>query len=259
MLSDTIVVLGHSHLIAMQDALATSHEPDFSLTANIIQLWKPEFSPNVIWHQDQLRYNTNIDGAVQASCDAKAIFTNVLGAEHFLWALQGRSFDFVIPDIVLPRVPDAEIVPFNLIKQFAHDNLIAFFELNKHLNSLTGVPVYHILPPPPVANQDRMFATAIAHEPLRQKIILSGPPHPVLRYKLWLLWTIVARDVADAAGVHVIMPPPAACNGQGFLLDHYSADFVHANARYGALVWQQIKHVLLEESDHGFAPLQIAS
>ena len=73
----------------------------------------------------------------------------------------------------------------------------------------------------------------------------TGVPPLLVQYKLWLLWNDIAAELAEADGVRILRPPAQAADAQGLLRPEFTHDVVHGNARYGALVLDQV-HALLQ-------------
>ncbi len=68
----------------------------------------------------------------------------------------------------------------------------------------------------------------------------NGVPNAIIRYKMWLLWIYVAKEIATERGVGIIPTPKEAADENGFLKLEYARDGVHANATLGLLTWREI-------------------
>ena len=63
-----------------------------------------------------------------------------------------------------------------------------------------------------------------------------------LRKNLYELQTEIFSDSCKNLDIPLIVPPQQALCEDGFLKEEYrNNDPTHANARYGALVWEQMK------------------
>lgn len=247
-----IIVMGHSHLTALQagyELASASSGLDMRVTFHQLWPYKP-FVETV--NGDIAAYNSGMVRMVRALNDdirPEAFVLSLIGAEHFIWAVQGQSrpFDIVVPaHSTLPRIRNAEIVPYELFRKFAYSAIHRILEFHRYLRAITEAPVIQVLPPPPIADQDALWNEA--PEEFREIMVEFGCPDRTLRYKLWLTWVSIAKEIAGRDGIRVIGPPSEACGDGGFLRDAYRADAVHANDGYGRLVWLQLRTALFPEA-----------
>ncbi len=156
---------------------------------------------------------------------------------------QTRPFDIIVPFAPdLPIVPDAEIVPYRLIREFATQTIASILGLNRRLRALTALPVVQLLPPPPVSSQERLVQWA--PEAFREMMLRTRTPPWIIRYKLWLVWVEVAREIADRDMIQLVRPPSDACDGIGMLLEQFCGDAVHGNEAYAGLVFHQLEDLI---------------
>lgn len=243
-----IVAVGHSHLVNLLDSYEKSKDRA-QMDVEFIQLWQSEYAPQLAWEAGVATYNPAIAAeVVKAVTDrgAEAVIISILGAEHYIWSIQGRKRPF---DVVLPFAPDlprdegVEVIPYGMIRQFFETALDMYFGLAVHIALQVKCPVIQILPPPPYSDPSRLET----HSPAQLSEIVAehGAPSLGVRYKLWLLWCDVARSIAVGSKIIVLNPPERTVDENGLLREEYfHTDAVHANALYGDCVFEQIDSTL---------------
>ena len=242
-----VLAIGHSHLTALRRGFEqhTSMSPNLALDAReFLQIWGGGFDPIVEARDGALVYNPALEQAVLDRVEAlrpEAIFSTLLGSEHFIWALQGnvRPFDVVLPDAPdLPRMPVGELVPYAMMRQLVHDSVYPTLLFNARMTALTSLPVYQILPPPPVV--DERHIREYAQEPYKTMVAENGVPHRIMRYKLWRIWIEVAKRIAHDTGTITVDPPLDGLDAEGLVREEYCADGVHVTADFGAMIWRDV-------------------
>jgi hypothetical protein len=104
-----------------------------------------------------------------------------------------------------------------------------------HLQEVSGLPVYQIGPPPPVADDDFLRASAGAE--LLDQIERYGIAPESLRSKVWQICLSAFERQCAGYGVELIGPPAEALGDTQCLLPQYRGrDQVHANSAYGDLL-----------------------
>ena len=63
---------------------------------------------------------------------------------------------------------------------------------------------------------------------------------PALRYKLWLAFVDVAKQLCAELGIIFLEGPPQAKDDDDFLREEYRFDGFHANQSYGQLIVRQL-------------------
>ena len=246
--SKTVVVVGHSHLVALREATETQELP---FAIRFLQLG-PGYNPLVRPEGGKLVYNERADAefvALMEETAAPMAFGSILGAESAIWTFEGQSRPF---DVVLPFRPDlpaiegAETVPYGLLRHSLYDHIVSSLRVLGHLQALTGTPMVQLLPPPPTADRDALLEDG----PLEFRDIIRkhGVPSLIIQYKLWVMWNDIATEVAAADGIRVVPHPTDTVDATGLLRRDFSSDFVHGNARYGAIVLRQLYSLLAAET-----------
>ena len=238
--------MGNSHLQDIEEAYRNSPPDDYDALGDIkfVRLFDKKYEPVIQYSNGEILYNKNLeDDVLELAKDGQfgAIVTSILGAEHFIWSIQGqeRPFDVILPFASeLPRVPNAELVPFTALYSMVKETIGSYLQFNKRLADLASLPVFQLLPPLPVCSQDTILTSS--PEPLKTMLLENGVPDPIIRYKMWRLWIYVAEEIAAEQGVGIIPTPEEAGDENGFLKLEYARDSVHANATLGMLTWREI-------------------
>ena len=235
-----ILAIGHSHI----DALKVGYG----------DLIKRETLP---FAMDFFRLDQPIDikGLIDDSHsqgDLRMIVLSIGGIAHFAHGSVSnpKPFDFVVPES--PNIPldrDATLIPYDLIRKKLRSDLAHGMDVIKQIRSYTDVPVYQLSPPPPVGDPDAIVAhinaaTARMSERWIEKLQSDLKSHGIapraLRYKLWLAFVDVAKQLCAEFDIIFLASPPETKDCDGFLREEYRRDAFHANPRYGELIVRQL-------------------
>jgi hypothetical protein len=243
-----LLVLGHSHMIALQGARDLARDAGGADTPELrfVQLLDADISPNVHFNgtamvlvpalQARLSQEIAALGAVP-SC----IFDCVSGNEYHFMGLVNhpRKFDFVLPWAPdLPLAEEAEIVPYVLVRASLKASMEYALTVLTCLRQATSVPIWHIQSPPPVSSNDEIAAHPIQ---FADAITEHGVAPPFFRLKLWQLQSDIIREACEAVGINFLLAPAAGMDADGFVhLDGWHGDPTHANYWYGRLVLEQM-------------------
>ena len=184
------------------------------------------------------------------------IFVSTLGAHHNQLGLleSGTPFDFLLgpaDESAAPRpavrVPNRAVASaFNLVFEEA-------VKIRK-LKQAAKARVYMLSTPPP--KQDNAFIKSILMK--QKKKVYNGRSflefdveRPNVRLKLWRLEARLLEQWSSLEGMRFVPAPEEAFDEAGFLRPHYYEDATHANARYGALVIDQIRMILARKGANG--------
>lgn len=246
-----VLSFGHSHLTSLMRGYKSIEESiSRNLRVEFISLFEQKFNPNLHW-DNGVAYNANIleeINNVAEEIEASHIFASIVGSEHYIWSVTGSEQKF---DVILPFAPDlpfdhsAKIVPYNTLLLHYKDSIGPALRILDHLRPLVKQKIYQILPPPPVANVQKIIHAP--GEPLKTYIEKYGAPPAFLRLKMWLLWIEVAKNIAYESGIEILYPPIECVDDNGMLKLGFEHDEVHAGTEYGALVWQQINRSLSKD------------
>jgi hypothetical protein len=232
------VVLGHSHTNAIAQAAIEQRRQDIS----VHRLHAKDRSEEALSTGEAVELVSSLG---PDSC----VFLAVLGAYHNVLGLlrAGQDFDFLVHGSDIPD-PNAQVrVPHRAIvsafaEQFARQDKI------ENLIAAAKCPVHLLSAPPPKRSNDFILQRFMGQKKqvYRGRSVKEvGIERAESRLKLWLLEERLMADWARSRGMQFLPPPPAAFDDSGFLReDCYSEDVTHANARYGALVIDQITAII---------------
>jgi hypothetical protein len=175
--------------------------------------------------------------AAMSKVELSAIFLCFYGAEHAQMALVNAfPFDFYMPGDAQEEmtVRNGEVIPYDVMLATCAARVARAMTIVRHLKSLTSLPIYHILSPPPASDE---HAQAYPSAAFRELLAKHGITPARVRRKLWRLCNVAARQMYEGMGISVIEAPSEALDECGNLAPQYCAqDPVHGNADYGALV-----------------------
>ena len=245
------LVVGHSHIIAMQGAADLLRDAGEARHLRFIQLLDADHSPNVepgpagMTLASALRERLDTEIAAAAG---PALFQSISGNEyHFIGLVNHpRRFDFVLPSAPhLPIEPDAEIIPFDLMHAGLKNSMEYALVILACLRRVTKLPIWHIQSPPPVPSN----AEIAAHpQQFGDAIASHGVAPPFLRLKLWRLQSEIYRNACVEHGISFMAVPEAALDADGFMRpEGWHQDPTHANYWYGRLVLDQIEDILASQ------------
>ena len=235
----SLLLVGHSHLQALVTASADQVQRDLAL--HVINARDSRFNPWAEWVKGCIVINPVLVDSIAATIThtrPDAVAVTVDGSQHFTLGATNhpRRFDFILPGREdLPLEPQAEIVPYGLMRQvFMHEQRNVL-RLLAAVRAAATVPVFYLSVPPVVAK----FIEA--HMPstwdTMQKL---GSPGAALRFKLWALYMDVVRVLCAKMDVTFLPPPTGTMDQDGYLAEALDGDGLHGNARYGAAVLQQL-------------------
>jgi hypothetical protein len=249
-----VLVLGHSHIIAMQGAADLLRDADEAGLADFrfVQLLDNGLSPNVHFVPTGMELVPALKARLDAElADADAtipcVFDSISGNEyHFIGLVNHpRRFDFVLPsapDLALEQ--GCEIIPSVLMKATLKASMEYALTILACLRKATDRPIWHIQSPPPVPDNDEIaahpqqFADAIAEH---------GVAPPLVRLKLWRLQSEIYRETCEANGIGFLAVPPEAFDADGFMREAgWHGDPTHANYWYGRMVLEQMTQIVAE-------------
>jgi hypothetical protein len=176
--------------------------------------------------------------AIMSEVEVSEIFLCCGGAEHADIALFNIwPFDFYMPDDdpQQERIADSEVIPYDVMLATCAAVISRSVPFVQRIRSLSSLPMYHILPPPPSAIADP--AKAVLAPGFREMKDRYGFMPPRLRQRVWRVCCVAARQIYEEMGISIIEPPAEALDENGFVAPQYQTlDMTHANSAYGELV-----------------------
>jgi hypothetical protein len=163
------------------------------------------------------------------------------GNEHSVFSLfeHEMPFDFVFDGIDVD--PEAggrrQILPAEVVRRELADRLAPLVRSCRALRNLfPGVPMRHVMPPPPVADGGLIRARP---EALAAVIEARGVAPAPLRLKVYRLAEAIVSEGLEGSGVTMVRAPSAALD-DGYLAEAFWMASVHATTTYGGLVLDQL-------------------
>lgn len=172
------------------------------------------------------------------------VFSMIGGGAHVVlgFLVHPRRFDFVLPsDPALPLEEAAELIPSLAVRRLLESQMSEYFVLMSQVRGLCAGRMFHVEPPPPFADPEKMHAS-IRWDMYPDRCREVSPV--ALRYKLWRLHSQILSHWCAGNGVDLLPVPAGTTDADGCLSEPYCGDHgVHANERYGALVLEQMKQL----------------
>jgi glycosyltransferase involved in cell wall biosynthesis len=227
-----VLCIGHSHLMCVAKA---AREAGFHLQA--LNFW--EMTDAVEQHEDGPRLSAPLQRKLREH--AGPVFSLIGGGVYgeLGTLVHPRRFDFVLPQAPeLPLDDAAELLPALAVRRVMESMLADYLSLMAQVRALCSGPMFHIEPPPPSADGERMCKDVVwAMFPGMLREISPA----ALRLKLWKLHSRIIAEWCDEAGVRFVPCPPSSIGAEGFLDDACYGDGAHANVSYGERVIAQIR------------------
>ena len=241
----TAVVIGQSHCVAIQQALASERNGVSGISVHRLE------SKNRPYEQDTITAAEAVSIVKGSPADA-LIFLSTYGTYHNIWGLlrSGPDFDFLLEPGDVPD-PDADVrIPHRAVANAFEQRLVkpAFV---RRIQKAARSRLYLLSTPPPKGDNAFMLDRLMGQKKksYRGKDVEEiGVERPQSRLKLWQMETRAIARWAAAEGMEFIGVPPEALDKDGFLDASFYSDATHANERYGALVIDQICRVLDSKS-----------
>ncbi|MEM1106926.1 MAG: hypothetical protein AAGH87_11110 [Pseudomonadota bacterium] len=150
------------------------------------------------------------------------------------------NFDFVFPGAPhLPLDNDAELIPYDLVRQIFKDQVEELGLLLKQLPKLGHINIAHINAPPPIESEEFIREDLVGKGALDPQADKISPA--ALRLKLWLAQKDVIGALCRSLGVACIDAPVETQNERGFLREAFWKDAVHANEQYSAIILRELE------------------
>lgn len=146
-----------------------------------------------------------------------------------------RRFDFDMPGSGIPVDPEAELIPFSLMKaqvQFMADrNALLFW---RFFNERTpDLPTFVVPPPPPNPSEDHILSYPGAFADRAKEYGIS----PVgLRRKVWMLYCDVLRETIAGSSSRFFELPDIVFSRGCLAQQFWQSDPTHANEIYGRVI-----------------------
>ena len=225
-------LIGHSHTKAIFDAAEQAGTPLRGF--NFWTAPQPAMNPE----------RTSFHPEISAVLAQGPVFSAVGGAAHNVLAMirHPRTFDFVLPERPeLPLSDGAEILPFGAVRATMAAAVREYLDIIGLVRRTATGPVFHLQAPPPLEDGARILDDVpwAFFQGLSREVAPAA-----LRWKCWRLHSTLVEAFCARQGVAVLPAPDGAKDAKGYLRPEHYHDAMHVNARYGALVLDQMRRVL---------------
>jgi hypothetical protein len=202
------------------------------------------YEPYAQFAEDGVKFHPAVAADLRAAIDEvhpTSLVVAVLGLDHWILGMSNepRPFDFLVPALPQhPMSPEAELIPYDLLLRCIRSCLDWQFGLVRLVRMFSELPIFLIEAPPPVENAELMLRGIYGR--FKRRMEQFGFPTTSFRYKMWWIWTHVARCFCAELGLHFIEGPPETRDADGFLDEQYYLDGVHGTDEYGVLIVREV-------------------
>jgi hypothetical protein len=253
-----VLIIGQSHMAAVERAAMQREFDDqvvlrlefFSVMGYDRWVWWQngfQYDPDVVSKIDELLSNSRFD----------AVISMLGGNDHFVHGALNhpRKFDFVMPsrpDLVLAA--DAELVSYDMVCERARYDVEAVLGLLGTALRRKELPFFHVSAPPPVKESKVLIKHLLHYKDselgrrMESDLNRFGVAPAEFRLKLWLVYSLAAREVCEKYRITYIEPPPSVMDEYGYILPHLASDSLHGTDAYGQLVISDIATRLAPKS-----------
>jgi len=245
------VVIGQSHSAAIAQALVTERACVTGITVHRLEDRKRPYERDVITLREAVAL------ARKLSADTP-VFLSTLGTYHNIWGLlrSGQDFDFLLSPDDDPD-PDAQVrIPHRAVAS-AFERYLIKPTLIRKIQAVAKSRVFLLSAPPPKQSNEFILERFMKQKKQSYRGISVeevGLERPESRLKLWLMENRALAKWAASEDLGFVEAPREAFDANGFLNPQLYSDVTHANAKYGALVIDQICEIIdgaREERAHG--------
>lgn len=237
-----VVVIGDSHTAAIKRARDFEERADQYSHIEVLRFRKEK-------GDDQLG-DVDFDDfckRISRFTEDDMIFSTIGGNQYAVISTIRNPADFYFlessadEDVVSDN---AQLVPNRALRSYLEPPLrINVVALVERIKMHTRAQVFHVLPPPPKADND-FISQHFESRFLEEGIAELGPSRPKFRLKCWQMQSELLMQICAEAGIGIVPPPPEAMTADGFLAEpYYGKDVTHGNRRYGELVLKQVLEI----------------
>lgn len=251
--------LGHSHFAALTPTffdrpISTEEAPNdvehylFDLSKhNVFGVGDDRFGYGVRTDEGSFALNPVITAAIENTIpkDSELVYIANLGgnSHNVFFLLQNQKpIDFVVPGLEhLPLLPDAEIIPYDTIRQILMPNCQIYLDdLRGIRNSAVG-RVFFTLSPPPIEDNEYV-KSVVDRDPYFASFGHTMVTDPLVRYKAWVLHSRIYAELSAEIGVEIIeAPEEGIVDGRWLAPNCIGHDPTHANLVYGEFFLRKLE------------------
>lgn len=244
-----IIVMGHSHVGALHEALSDFGPYDQKQRGAhffVHDVWPNRTDYARPDGNGGLEFNKAVLAAVEnlVPKDMSREYVSMMGGNgHIVLSLSKheRPFDFVLKENPkLPLDPSAEILPMEYVKQVLKPFIMPYVWQMISYRMTLGTRIAQVETCPPYADDEYVKSHLGSYVPDSNNIISRS-----LRMKMWRLHSSMIAEIAGASDIDFIRVPSAGQDQDGFMHPlGYGPDATHANKWYGRLVADQLARSL---------------
>lgn len=242
-----LLCIGHSHLNCVANSIAArrQHVAGFEerYDTRIIQLRRAPFHPNFVQEKGERRLAPHCIDALESELRdyrPDAVLAMINGQEYQVISIVNhpQPYDFPYPGDDTPLRADAEIIPYAVMRaQLTRLTELAVSIFLEPLGELLASPVYLVVPPPPIPDENHILAYP---GPFAEQAKQHGIAPAPFRRKMWNLYRDVLKAEGERFGAIVLDPPAASVNDGYFVEEYWPNDPVHGNVKYGHAVFDMV-------------------
>ena len=239
-----IIIVGHSHTNCLYTELLNSYKDKYltqrvhilEVVNNMNKLKETErgsLSDNVV---ESIHKTVKILPVRKNFFSSNANINIILllggGFYHMLGLMKSDPpFDFIHPQFPnLDLDSDAEIIPFNAIKEILVQDIHEQEKVIKSIKDNFSFNIFHLGFPPTVFNEALMMSNI---EPFFvKKYEKPELAHYNLRFKLWRLYSDMFQSICSKHGIPFLEVPKVMVENGMFLKEEAYGDSMHANQLY---------------------------
>jgi hypothetical protein len=234
-----ILVFGHSHIAALVAAYNQSEvgkdtlelvfyhcqQPGRENIVNINNTW--QYNPECICELATMIKDVRPQGMISMLQGEQAILCGLMHPPE--------RFEFYFPWETEEYDDSVEILPLDMVLEVCRQHHSLLPPFLDYLIALVEVPIFALSFPPPI--YDAEFIMAHGREFLKDGQLAT----PRWRFRIWKAHAMALEVIYRERGIPFISAPPEVCEDNGYLLQPFWQDAIHANARYGQLLLAQLK------------------
>lgn len=243
MTTQALILLGHSHVAAVVDALKLRQPAAGNGMLYVHDVWAHNTQYADSDGAGGIAFNKDVLSLIERTVPAdqpRQYITMFGGNGHVLLALSKhpRPFDFVLPERPdLPLDPTAEVVPYDYLAETLKPLMMSYIWQMIGLRQALGQSILCIETPPPYGDDAYVSQNLGSYIPDPKNIVGRA-----MRYKMWRLHSNLLKYFCDACGIEFLSAPEAGIDPEGFLRrEGYGIDATHANAWYGELLLRKLE------------------
>ena len=234
------LIIGHSHIKAIRDALSASTLPRDNFVTHFLPN-RPLVSPSGDI-DDQWRKCLIL-------CDSAArVFLSTGGNEHTILGLPQHPVPYAFSEMLAiaggHETAGDHYIPSSLVKEILKKRMASTTKVIHFLAALFRNKLYLLESPPPSPSEEHLRTALDQNAYLIENVGRYGISPAPLRLGLWRIRSEIMKKITQALSCVYLTCPTASQDDAGYLIEPAWSNATHANERYGAMVVEQIADVI---------------